>query len=723
MTRVANLSANLTARTVEFDSRIQRSRALMTSAGSTINRSAGQIDRGVSGAFRRGAQSIAAFQGPLGPLSGRLSSIGTLAGGLGGPFTIAALAVTAYVAAIRSAVNTGEEFEKSQFRISAILRATGNASGQTAEGIREFARGLASATLASTRGVEEAAAQLLTFRSVSGETFTRTLTLAQDLAAAGFGSLSTNAVQLGKALEDPITGLTALQRVGVSFTQSQKELIKSLVETGDKAQAQSIILDTLAAQVGGAGAGEAGGLSGKYDSLSQKIEEFFLALDKATGASQLLSRALQFLIDDIDKTNRMLDPDNVPIGERISKELEAIKQAEAQLQSLRNMSAGNQALQAGQSQQVKEIENEIARRQENIRVLQQEAADRDQAAYAAQRQGESVQQSLQAEEQRAKALEVTAEADKKLAQASQQRQDAIDKNITGIENEIEALQLQARLLQDSAVSVEEAIIAREILSQQIALDIVQGSVEAQNLETLIRKREALTSAINDEIKERQRVKTEVQRIIDANKTREEQIQEEILLVEELYTTGQIGAEEYAKAIARLRDELDELDEGQQKAKELADAMGSAFESAFTDMVLGAKSAGEAMRALGKEILRAIFQQTVAKPIGGFISSALGSIFGGFFAEGGRPPLGKASVVGEQGPELFVPDTAGTIISNDQMGGGGTTIYADMRGASVEAVQRLEQFVSQINASLEPRAVQAVVNERARDPRLFGGSSR
>jgi hypothetical protein len=58
--------------------------------------------------------------------------------------------------------------------------------------------------------------------------------------------------------------------------------------------------------------------------------------------------------------------------------------------------------------------------------------------------------------------------------------------------------------------------------------------------------------------------------------------------------------------------------------------------------------------------------------GGEGGGGLGSLFGGLFAEGGRPPLGKVSVVGEKGPELFVPDGAGTIIPNGA-GGGGMTV--------------------------------------------------
>jgi phage-related minor tail protein len=83
------------------------------------------------------------------------------------------------------------------------------------------------------------------------EVFDRATKAAIDLAAAGFGSVTTNAVQLGKALEDPIKGLAALGKSGVTFTAEQKELIKTLVETGRVAEAQEIILKAVETQVGG----------------------------------------------------------------------------------------------------------------------------------------------------------------------------------------------------------------------------------------------------------------------------------------------------------------------------------------------------------------------------------------------------------------------------------------------------------------------------------------
>jgi hypothetical protein len=100
-------------------------------------------------------------------------------------------------------------------------------------------------------------AKLLTFKqlalSADEQTgaFDRATKAAVDLAAAGFGAAETNAVQLGKALQDPIKGITALNRSGVTFTEIERAKIKELTESGEVLKAQDIILKAIETQVGG----------------------------------------------------------------------------------------------------------------------------------------------------------------------------------------------------------------------------------------------------------------------------------------------------------------------------------------------------------------------------------------------------------------------------------------------------------------------------------------
>jgi hypothetical protein len=99
--------------------------------------------------------------------------------------------------------------------------------------------------------------KLATFKNLTatvddaGGAFDRATMAALDLAAAGFGTAESNAVQLGKALQDPIKGIAALARAGVTFTAQEKEKIKALVESGDLLEAQNLILGAIETQVGG----------------------------------------------------------------------------------------------------------------------------------------------------------------------------------------------------------------------------------------------------------------------------------------------------------------------------------------------------------------------------------------------------------------------------------------------------------------------------------------
>jgi hypothetical protein len=90
-----------------------------------------------------------------------------------------------------------------------------------------------------------------------GGSFDRATVAALDMAAAGFGEATSNATQLGKALNDPIAGITALNRAGIQFTDDQKSLIASLVESGNVLEAQDIILKEIENQVGGTAAATA----------------------------------------------------------------------------------------------------------------------------------------------------------------------------------------------------------------------------------------------------------------------------------------------------------------------------------------------------------------------------------------------------------------------------------------------------------------------------------
>jgi len=166
-------------------------------------------------------------------------------------FAKMAAKILAAVYAVKSLVNAFISNQQSTVRLNAVLKATGGAAGITAGKMKELTKSLKDYTGATTAEIQDAQAVLLTFRGIGVDSFDRTQKVAADLAAVLKTDLKTAMLQMGKAVEDPATGMTALRRAGVSFTAEQKEQIKTLQKSNKLQEAQAIILKTVEEQVGG----------------------------------------------------------------------------------------------------------------------------------------------------------------------------------------------------------------------------------------------------------------------------------------------------------------------------------------------------------------------------------------------------------------------------------------------------------------------------------------
>lgn len=136
-------------------------------------------------------------------------------------------------------------------QLDAVIASTGGAAGVTAEEVKALASSLQEVTNFGDEATISGANLLLTFTNIGEDVFPRTTETMLDMSQALGQDMKSSAIQLGKALNDPIAGVTALSRVGVSFTEEQKEMIKAMVEAGDVAGAQTLILDELEKEFGG----------------------------------------------------------------------------------------------------------------------------------------------------------------------------------------------------------------------------------------------------------------------------------------------------------------------------------------------------------------------------------------------------------------------------------------------------------------------------------------
>lgn len=242
-------------------------------------------------------EGLAQRAGPLGAVLTRLgpaglaaaAAVGTLGGTLG--------------KAVAEAING----EREMIKIEAVLRASGGAAGKTAAEIDDLTKALARNTLATEEEAKRAATQLLAFGRVAGETFDRTLKLAQDMAAAGFGALSSNAVALGRALESPKEGLSSLSRLGVALTETQREQILVMVDMGREMEAQSTLLDIIAGKLGGTGAAERNTVAGAWHALSVATEDYFGNLGEQLGILPVLQAGLEGVTGAIQAQARAMD--------------------------------------------------------------------------------------------------------------------------------------------------------------------------------------------------------------------------------------------------------------------------------------------------------------------------------------------------------------------------------------------------------------------------------
>jgi hypothetical protein len=202
----------------------------------------------------------------------------------------AVIGLTALTGMAVGAVRAAEEAQVADNRLRNIVDSMGLFGRQTdtvVQRLFDFADATELATAVDGDLIRSTQAKLLTFANLAktadqvGGAMDRATLAAIDLAAAGFGEAEQNAVQLGKALQDPVKGITALARSGVTFTEQEKEKIATLVETGKVLEAQNLILSAIETQVGGTAAATATGsqkMTVAFNMMADEIGKVLLPL-------------------------------------------------------------------------------------------------------------------------------------------------------------------------------------------------------------------------------------------------------------------------------------------------------------------------------------------------------------------------------------------------------------------------------------------------------------
>ncbi len=201
---------------------------------------------------------------------------------------------------------------------------------------------------------------------------------------------------------------------------------------------------------------------------------------------------------------------------------------------------------------------------------------------------------------------------------------------------------------------------------------------------------------------------------------------ELERIGELYRTNRISVEEYAAADEAARNRIFRQTE---RVDDATRQLGFTFQSAFEDAIVKGEKMRNVLAGIAQDIARIVLRQTVTTRLAGFITSGIGGLLGGSaapaalgpvdlglpgFADGGPVGGGRPIVVGEEGPEVFVPHSAGQIIPNGESMGG--TVVNQTINISVGVAQTVRAEIAALMPAIKRQTVDAVA-----DARMRGGS--
>lgn len=195
-------------------------------------------------------------------------------------------------ASISEVIADAEAYERGLAKVNAVIESTGGIAGVTTDHIREQSAALESLAAVDENLITQAQGVLLTMtnvRNVMGEgnqIFDRATAAALDLSTVMEGDLQGATVLLGKALQDPIKGMSRLSRVGIDLSSAQENLIKKLMESGDVLGAQKVILGAVEERYGGAAKAAGDTFAGAVARAKDKVSDF--ARDLVLNAQPIL---------------------------------------------------------------------------------------------------------------------------------------------------------------------------------------------------------------------------------------------------------------------------------------------------------------------------------------------------------------------------------------------------------------------------------------------------
>ncbi len=576
--------------------------------------------------LRYGMQNLAGSAGTLGLSLMRLGPLG--------------LAAAAAIGTLGLATSAGlrefKEAEQAINQLNAALKATDSASGVTTGQVLELGEAIERNTLFKKEEVLKAASALTTFGNIQGDVFKRALALSTDLAVRLGTDVPSAAEMLGKALEEPEEGLGKLARRFTDLTPLQKDAIANFIKQGDVAAAQAVILDHLQGKVRGLAEGQAQGLTGAANKLSDAWDNLLESLGRTVSESGTAQASLAALTFIVEKLNNALD--NSPKNRKRQLEQEISELSGSFGTRVDEYFLGSAPVLEEKKRELQKINDELAAEQRKADEEAQKAQESAEKSAAGHRYGELLE--LQKKYLKESAdLTLTAQQ-KVLKEAAERREHILALNKKGDNNEATQKALAAldastasKLAEANKGAVDSALDRRKRAIEEINRSLLQTKPSFDVA------KQALDDWKNNLIEN-------LGGATEANQKYIELI-EQIYTVKlkEIYNKSLLDSKKWEDGVSRaLRRYADDATNAAKNAEELFGTAARKVEDTLVDMVstgeFSFKKLGDLVMSIEQDILRMFIRENITGPIAGGLSDLLkgsgsgggsgGGFLGGFF---------------------------------------------------------------------------------------------
>ena len=506
------------------------------------------------------------------------------------------------------------------------------------EGLVDTADRLGRSTLFDEEDFTQGFALLTSFQRIGVDSYERVSKAAADLATITGQDLKSAQIQLAKALEDPAKRVTDLARSGTVFTDQQKEQIKVLQESGQLFEAQNLILQEIEKQYGGAAeAAGSAGLAGALDTLGEATRDFQEQLVSGTDTINLAEAAIYGLADAIDAaTEAVRDIQTIFTAlDGIIRQLNISADGLAGVFDvvndaiIRSIPGLREAIFA--YEQLLKLAGRYNDSRAGNRNFGSNYASQEKALFEAAGGYSPYKRKSPAPPTPTPKLTSgggsSGGADK-AAREAEREAERVAKTLRDRE------QLIARLEQQLKIQSAVTELGKE--EQKLELDILEINQKYDNL---------LIKETNELIRQN----TERARALELQMALQEAQGSMMTAAQNDFTNWFQKQPEYQQAFN------DELTETEELLKGSYEIIAGELTGAIEGLIKGTSDWGD--------VLSSILGQLGSM----FLNAGVNGLGAGIgipgFADGGRPTVNAPSVVGERGPELFVPDTAGTVVSN------------------------------------------------------------